>query len=82
MIIVMELQVDKNGTVSHIVTTHETLAEARNKFYTICAFAVVSEVPMHSAVILDRTGVLIDRQSFTHPVKPEPEESEANNENE
>ena len=73
MFIVIELQVYNDGNVGHIVSSHATLPEALNKFYTICAFAAISEVSYHSAVILDRTGVLIDRQSFEHPVEPEPE---------
>lgn len=73
MFLVMELQVSANGTVGNIVTSHNTLPEAQNKFYTICAFAAVSDVPIHSAIILDRTGVLIDRQCFEHPIEVEPE---------
>lgn len=73
MFIVMELQVNAEGQVGNIVTTYSTLAEAQNKFYTICAFAAISEVPMHSAVILDQGGVLIDRQTFEHAVEYKPE---------
>ena len=73
MFIVIELQVNNGGQVGHILSTHETYSEAQNKFYTICAFAVISTVPKHSAVILDEMGVLLDRQSFEHPVEPEPE---------
>lgn len=72
MFLVMELQVNNDGTVGNIVTSHSTFPEAQNKFYTVCAFAAISEVPMHSVIILDRTGVLIDRQSFEHIVDTEP----------
>ena len=73
MFIVIELQVYNDGQVGHILSTHETYPEAQNKFFTICAFAVISDVPKHSAVILDDMGVLCDRQSFEHSVEPEPE---------
>lgn len=72
MFIVMELQVYNDGQVGHILSTHETYPEAQNKFFTICASAVISDVPKHSAVILDEMGVLIDRQSFEHIIEPEP----------
>lgn len=74
MFIVIELQVNAEGQVGNIVTSHVTLPEAQNKFYTVCAFAAISNIPMHSAVILDQMGVLIDRQSFVHPVEIEPEQ--------
>ena len=72
MFITIELQTNTDGTVSTIVTTHNTLADAQNKFYTICAFAVLSELPIHSAVILDPGGVLIASESFQHELEPEP----------
>lgn len=76
MFIVMEIQVNAEGQVTTLVSTYGTLAEAMNKYYTILAFAVVSTVPKHSAVILDQMGVLLERNGFDHPVEPEPEESE------
>ena len=76
MFIVMEIQVNAEGQVATLVSTYETLAQAMNKYYTILAFAVVSTVPKHSAVILDQMGVLLERNGFNHPVEPELEESE------
>ena len=72
MFITIELQTNTDGTVGTLVTTHNTLAEAQNKFYTICAFAVLSKLPIHSAVILDPGGVLIASESFQHEPEPEP----------
>ena len=74
MFIVIELQVYNDGQVGHILSTHETFPDAQNKFYTICAFAAISEVPKHSAVILDEMGVMIDRKSFEHIIEIEPVE--------
>lgn len=75
MFIVMEIQVNAEGQVATLVSTYGTLAEAMNKYYTILAFAVVSSVPRHSAVILDQMGVLLERNGFYHEVEPtsEPE---------
>ena len=73
MFIVIELQVNADRQLANIVTPYNTLSEAQNKFYTICAYAAISDIPMHSAVILDASGVLIDRQMFTHSVTPTPE---------
>ncbi len=74
MFLVIELQVDTNGVVGNIVTSHATLPEAQNKFYTVCASAVVSKLPIHSVILIDHSGVMIDRQSFVHPVEIEPEQ--------
>lgn len=69
MFIVIEIQVNAEGQVSTLVNAYRTLAEAMNKYYTILAFAVVSNVPRHSAVILDQMGVLLERNGFEHQVE-------------
>lgn len=68
MYIVIELQTDANGHVGNIVTTYDNLPEAESKFYTICASAALSSVPVHSAVILNNTGMTIANRSFSHPI--------------
>lgn len=68
MFIVMEIQVNAEGKVVTLVSTYETLAQAMNKYYTILAFAVISTVPKHSAVVLDQMGVLLERNGFNHEV--------------
>ena len=76
MYIVIELQANAEGQVANIPTVYQTLAEAWNKFYTILAAAAISEVPIHSAVILDATGMSIANRSFTHSVAAESEVEE------
>lgn len=66
MYIVIELQGDGEGHVANIVTAHETLAEAQSKYFTILASAAVSNVPVHSATILNETGMSLANQSFGH----------------
>ena len=76
MFIVIELQVNAEGQVVSIVTSHNTLPEAQKKYYTVLAYAAISDVPMHSAVILDQMGGLVDRQGFEHPTEVIPPPSE------
>lgn len=71
MYIVIELQTDANGHVGNIVTTYDNLPQAESKFYTICAAAALSNIPVHSAVILDNTGMAIANRSFSHPIVAE-----------
>lgn len=66
MYIVIELQTNADGQVGNIVTAYDTLPQAQNKFYTICAYAAVSDIPVHTAVILDSTGMTVAVQSFRH----------------
>ena len=66
MYIVMEIQ--KGNTVSTIVDSYETLNEAENKYHTILAYAAISSVPKHSAVLLTEEGDYIKHECFEHIV--------------
>lgn len=64
--IVIELQKNKEGVVSNIVTSHNTLAEAESKFYTILSYAAVNDVPVHSAIIVSEEGFPVKNQCYKH----------------
>ena len=64
MYIVMEIQ--KNSTASTIVNTYDTLNEAENKYHTILAYAAISNIPKHSAVLLTEEGDYIKHECFEH----------------
>lgn len=66
MFIVLELQKNSDGTVGNIVYTFDTLNEADSKFHNILSYAAVSDVPIHSAVILSERGKLIKTDSYEH----------------
>ena len=66
MYIVMEIQ--KSNTASTIVNTYDTLNEAENKYHTILAYAAISNVPKHSAVLLTEEGDYIKHECFEHTV--------------
>ena len=66
MYIVMEIQKNGDGTIATLVTTYESKNEAENKYYTILAYAAISNLPLHGAVMLHETGSLIKSDSFTH----------------
>ena len=74
MYIVIELQYTAQGQLSNIATSYETIEQAWNKFYTVLAYAAISEIKVHSAVILDYTGRSIAQKSFTHMAPPVVEE--------
>lgn len=64
MFIVMEIQSgDKTST---IVDSFENREQAENKYYSILAYASVSEVPIHSAVMLTAEGYYIKSEHYEH----------------
>ena len=66
MFIVIELQKNENGTVANIVTEHSTQAEAESKYHAILSLAAVSEIPVHSAVIVSEEGFPLMHQCYKH----------------
>lgn len=64
--IVIEFQKNKEGVVSNIVTSHNTLAEAESKFYTILSYASINDVPVHSAIIVSEEGFPVKNQCYKH----------------
>ena len=64
--IVVELQKNTDGTVANLVTSHETLAEAESKFYSILASAAINTIPVHSAVIISEEGFPVNHQCYKH----------------
>ena len=69
-----ELQKLNDTTMGNIVTTYQTENEAKSKFHTILAAAAISDVPVHTAVILTEEGHVIGRENFDHRPSTQPEE--------
>lgn len=67
MFIVIELQ--KSDTLAVLSDTYETRNQAEQKYHTVLAYAAVSEIPKHSAVLLDEDGTFIKSESFEHEVE-------------
>ena len=68
MFIVLELQTT-NGSTAVISTTYSDEQVAYQKFYQILSFAAVSEIDIHTAVILNEQGVTIrNGEVFIHNI--------------
>lgn len=65
MYIVLELQA-YTTKVDHLFTTHDTEAEAESKFHTVLSAAAVSNVPAHSALLMDGAGNVLRSESYKH----------------
>lgn len=66
--LVIEIQTSAVGTTSAIVDTYQDKAAAESKYYTILASACISNVPVHSAVIMTDEGFTIKSECYKHPV--------------
>lgn len=73
MYLVMEIQKSNKGQVSQLVTSHTERAEAENKYHTVLAYASVSSVDIHSAVMLTDEGDMVKKETYYHG-QPEEEE--------
>lgn len=67
MYVIIELQKNTDGTVAvPPVHTANSFLEARSIFFSICATAAISQVPVHSVVLLSETGQELGLESFNH----------------
>ena len=63
--LVVEMQTDK-GTTSTLTYQYTDYALAQQKYFTILSAAVVSQIDVHSAYIVDETAELKAWSSFDH----------------
>ncbi len=64
MYIVLEIQ-----DTAVLVNSYDTRNEAENKYHTILAYAAISTVEKHSAVMITNDGTFIKSESFEHEVE-------------
>ena len=63
--IVIEIQKFADGTIAvPPIATYDTLFGALNKYHTVLAAAAISEVPVHSCVVLTETGQEVRLDSY------------------
>ena len=66
MYILLEIQVNDNGQVGTLITNYSDLREAESRFYTVMAAAALSELPVHSAVLMTEKGLKLKNGWYTH----------------
>lgn len=66
MYIVVELQKQKDGAVSNIVTSYETKEAAESKYHAVLAAAAVSEIPVHSAILVSEEAFPVRYECYKH----------------
>ena len=68
MFIVLEIQTNADGVVGIIPTTKETENEARSEFYRVLSYAAISDVPIHTALLINSEGGIYSSECFKHEV--------------
>lgn len=66
--IIIEIQ-STNGTTSILPTVRQERAEAEQKYHNTLAYAAVSNVGVHSVVMLDDFGTRIKGETYQHRVQ-------------
>lgn len=66
MYIVIEIQMQHDGTVGNIVNTYDDFNLALSKYHTILAAAAVSSLACHSAIVMSNECVIYESSFFKH----------------
>ena len=64
--IILEIQHSNNGTTSTIVTVKAERNEAEQLYHNTLAYAAVSNVDVHSVVMLTDDGVVHKKETYYH----------------
>ena len=65
MFVVLEIQTTES-TMSVTSWEFDSLAEAKQKYHSVLAFAAVSSVPIHTAMIVSPYGQTVSCEYFEH----------------
>ena len=63
--LVIEIQTTGNVT-AHIATAYDNQPQAESKFHQILAAAATSNVEVHSAVVLNEFGAIVQQGYYDH----------------
>ena len=67
MYVVLEIQAGE--TISTIVNSYTDRLQAEQAYHQILMAAAVSNIPKHSAIIMDDEGMRINSQVYVHEVE-------------
>lgn len=64
MYIVIEIQTNANGEVGTLINQYEARNQAESKYHQILTSASVSNLPVHTALILKDEGVVLRAECY------------------
>lgn len=68
--LVIEIQKNDQGVVSNIVTAYSDKRHAESAYYTILAAAALSNLPVHTAMVIDDMGNTYHKESYLKEITP------------
>lgn len=66
MYYILEIQQYADGSFGHLVHYADSRNRAESKYHEVLAAAAVSELPKHSAVLINENGEAIINQTYVH----------------
>ena len=75
--IVVEIQTNNDGTVGTLVNSYNDRNVAESKFHQVLSAAAISQLPVHSCVLMTNEGFFLDSKSYTRDI-PEQNEYQEN----
>ena len=60
------LEIQAGDTISVLVNDFDELSRAENKYHTILAYAAISEIPIHSALLMTEEGIVNQQYTYKH----------------
>lgn len=66
MYIVLEIQKQSDTQVATLTDSYAELSQAEQKYHTVLSYAAVSELPIHSAVLMDDSGYTLKNETYIH----------------
>lgn len=67
--IVIELQ-NTNGSVAHLFDAYDDRNQAESKYHLVLSAAAVSQIPVHTAVLMTDEGFTLESKCYEHEVQP------------
>lgn len=64
--LVIELQTFPDGAMTSPAYAYDTQASAENKYHTILASAAVSKLPIHTALLINNRGYVMETKCYEH----------------
>ena len=71
MYLIIEIQMNSEDSMAHIVFQENSYLEAESKYHYVLSFAANSKVYKHSVVMLTGEGEYLKHQTYVHEIEAE-----------
>lgn len=64
--VVIEMQTNADGTLGNLVSSFDDRNQAESAFHGVLASAAISTLPVHTALLVTNTGLVLNAQRYEH----------------